>query len=36
MTSLIIIGLLAAAAFNFFGPVGIIVLGVILLLKSKN
>lgn len=35
MLNLVMVGLLAVGAFHFFGPVGIIAVGVLLLIKNK-
>lgn len=34
--SIIMVGVVAALAFNFFGPMGIIAFGLFLLLKKKQ
>lgn len=36
MKNLIMVGLLAATAFHFLGPAGVILVGVVLLLASKK
>ena len=36
MMNLVLVGLLCATAFHFFGPVALIVLGVLFLFKRKD